>query len=45
MDAATDATHDPTLMFIFAIPALILLVVWLVVSIVFLAGYKHSLSS
>jgi hypothetical protein len=38
-------SQDPVLMSVFWIVAVIVLAVWCVESIVFLASYKHSLSS
>jgi hypothetical protein len=45
MDAAPYPTHDPVLMSILLIVGLIVLAVWLVESIVFLASYKYSRTS
>jgi hypothetical protein len=38
-------SQDPVLMSVFSIVVVIVLAVWCVESIAFLAGYKHSLSS
>jgi hypothetical protein len=45
MVAALFASHDSSRMSIFQIASLIVLTVWLVESIVFIAGYQRSLES